>query len=99
MSMNLHAKCSTGTIDLWQTPTKVTSMILVDSSGPVCKLKGKKARRALYAYIAWVMDAGTVVIATTEESKAYEEDFVRRREHAEYVEGFLNESSLEVYAL
>lgn len=55
MSMNLHARCGKEKFDLWQTPTSVTNMALVQADGSISQeVTGKKARRALYIYLEWV---------------------------------------------
>jgi hypothetical protein len=55
--MNLNLKCDGKKINLWQTPTRITSMLMVDKNGKVecfkC-LRGNNAKRVLHAYIAWV---------------------------------------------
>lgn len=51
MSMNLS--CSE--VELWQTPTHITHMCLMEASGTVAfEVKGKRAVRALYMYMEWV---------------------------------------------
>ena len=51
MSMNLHCN----KIDLWQTPTHITYMCMINNDGKIeYELTGKKALRALYIYIEWV---------------------------------------------
>jgi len=57
MSMNLNFKYNGKEVRLWQTPTKVTSMLMVDHNGEVesfKKLTGRNAKRVMWAYIAWV---------------------------------------------
>ncbi len=55
MSMNLHAKTVSGSIELWQTPTQITYTICVDENGIAGELKGKAAKRAMQAYKQWVL--------------------------------------------
>lgn len=51
MSMNLHCDV----IELWQTPTQITFMCMVQPDGAVpFELKGKKAKHALEIYKQWV---------------------------------------------
>lgn len=95
--MNLHATCNGKPIDLYQTPTHITRMILVSSDGPVTSLKGKKARRALYSYLVWVLNLGTQVFNSEEEKRDYYEQMKWREAHAKEVQEFLKCSYLEVY--
>lgn len=100
MSMNLGATCNDGrAIELYQTPTYITRMILVSSDGPVASLKGKKARRALHSYIEWVLEEGSQVFDSDEEYSEYLERANIRREHARDIEKFLDCPDLEVYWL
>jgi hypothetical protein len=56
MSLNLH--CSE--CDLWQTPTYVTEMCMVQNDGTIPgELTGAKARHALYIYTMWVNDSAS----------------------------------------
>ena len=51
MSMNLHC---TG-IELYQTPTQITEMCMVQPNGTIeGELTGKKALQAIQIYIQWV---------------------------------------------
>jgi len=97
MSMNLHAECAGKPIELQQTPTHITRMIMVSSDGPVTSLTGKKARRALYSYIAWVLDARTQMFNSEEEKRAYYEQMKWRRAHVKEVQKFLECADLKVY--
>lgn len=57
MSNNLYCKIDGNKIDLWQTPTRITAILLVNEHGeldPFDKLTGKHAKRVLWAYINWV---------------------------------------------
>lgn len=94
MSMNLCATCNGKPIELYQTPTYITRMILVSSDGPVVSLKGKKARRALHSYIEWVLNPGALVFETPQEYIEWE---LRIQEHAINVKKVLDCTDLEVY--
>ena len=51
MSNNLHIQVDDVELDLYQTPTYITNMCMVNSKGSVALLLvGKKARRAIQAY-------------------------------------------------
>lgn len=51
MSMNLYCN----KIELWQTPTYISYMCMVSSSGLILSVvKNKRAKQALYCYIHWV---------------------------------------------
>ncbi len=54
MSMNLRLEVNGREVELWQTPTMITRMLLVDKDGTIDLRSGKKARRALQGYIIWV---------------------------------------------
>jgi len=70
MSMNLHCK----QLELWQTPTHITYMCVMQDDGKISSnLKGKKARRALYMYRQWVRSCINGVWDDEEERKSHEE--------------------------
>jgi hypothetical protein len=71
-------------------------MILVSSDGPVGRLKGKKARRALNSYIEWVLDPGSLVFDSDDEYLHWREI---RNEHVMDVGKILDCPDLEVYEL
>jgi len=55
MSMNLTLKIDGREIDLWQTPTYITYMCLMDSDGKYStKTEPEEAKRAIWCYITWV---------------------------------------------
>ena len=57
MSNKLHCKIDDKEIKLWQTPTRITDILLVNEHGaldPFDKLTGKHAKRVMRAYINWV---------------------------------------------
>ncbi len=54
MSMNLYVEVDGQKLDLWQTPTQITTMCLATKDGVAYELKGSKAKRALHCYRAWV---------------------------------------------
>jgi len=96
MSMNLHATCNGKPIELYQTPTYITRMVLVSSEGAVASLKGKKARRALNSYIEWVLDPGYLVFNSNAEHMDWLEIC---NHHIEEVRKFLDCPDLEVFGL
>ena len=54
MSMNLRLEVNGRKVELWQTPTMITRMLLVDKHGTIDMRSGKNARGALLGYIIWV---------------------------------------------
>lgn len=55
MSMNLTLEVDGRDIELWQTPTYITHMCLMDSDGKYStKTTPIEARRAIWCYITWV---------------------------------------------
>ena len=55
MSMNLHLKINGQEYDLWQTPTSITYMCMVNDEGKYeFGLEGQKAKRSLQIYKVWV---------------------------------------------
>ena len=57
MSMNLNLTVDGEHVNLFQTPTYVTNMCLVDSKGKVHSgVKGVEAKRAIHIYLRWVKD-------------------------------------------
>lgn len=96
MSMNLYAKCKSGEIELWQTPTQITYMILVDGDGVVRSAKGYRAKRALHSYIRWVEGSMDGAWKSEKELNDYREIV---KSHVEYVKSFLDKAGLKVYYL
>ncbi len=54
MSMNLHIKVNGKDLELFQTPTQITEMCMCTEDGVVFELNGKKAKRAIECYVAYV---------------------------------------------
>lgn len=55
MSMNLTLKVNSRNIELWQTPTYITYMCLMDSDGKYStKTELEEAKRAIHCYLTWV---------------------------------------------
>jgi len=55
MSMNLHLKVDDQEIDLWQTPTSITHMCLVNHNFEIqFEVEGEAALRAIAIYTTWV---------------------------------------------
>ena len=99
MSMNLHASCAGKPIELYQTPTYITRMILVSSNGPVACLKGKQARRALHSYFAWLLYPKSQVFGSDKEYEEFKNMLEVRKNHVKEVQKFLESPDLEVYEL
>ncbi len=93
MSMNLYMECDGESLSLRQTPTQITYTICVDDEGPVSFLKGKKAKRALRAYIEWVRYSSN---GCWESSEALEEAINENTRHIEEMSRYLNCKKLKV---
>lgn len=97
MSMNLHAESRGKAIELWQTPTWVTYMALVDCDGNVrSSVKGKEARRAIFIYLEW---AKSSLSGTWKDAARLEESRRRVTSHVEYVKDAIADGRIEVYML
>jgi len=97
MSDNLCAKCGKDVINLWQTPTQITRIILVDDRGGIKMLKGKNARRALMAYREWVRYSRN---GSWESMDALNEYTEAVNEHIWYIDQILDSfKPLEVYTI
>lgn len=96
MSMNLHAKTCSGTIDLWQTPTYITRMCLMSASGQKNRVKGKRATRALRCYIEYCRGTLDGSWSSSVDLQLRIESF---REHKKFIDTIINEKSLEVYMM
>jgi hypothetical protein len=58
MSMNLNVRFDNIKYDLWQTPTQISYMCIIQSDGNYPeKLTGNKAKQALQIYKVWVLHA------------------------------------------
>jgi len=97
MSMNLHIKADGEELSLLQTPTHITYMCLVNSKGEIKgQINGKKALRAVHAYLLWVDQT------LDGEYKDHPEDFQSAREnvleHKRYILNSISScKNLEVY--
>jgi hypothetical protein len=98
MSMNLHARIDKHEIDLWQTPTQITYMCLIDNNGKkVSELKGKQAKRALAVYMAWVEGSINGAWESHEAMKDHEENI---ESHIAYLHSILKKAKrIYVYVL
>lgn len=95
--MNLYAKADGKyTLDLWQTPTRITYTLCVDENGPAERLTGKNARRALQAYYQWVKYSTNGSWSSKEELETAIENV---REHLEYIRPYLNSKKIEVWVM
>ena len=97
MSMNLHLKVDGSNIDLWQTPTYITNMCLVSSKGVENEVAGKKAIRAMNAYLEWVKQTVSGTYNSLEEANEYREVV---NEHEKEILDVLNTAkTIRVYQL
>lgn len=94
--MNLHCNH----VNLWQTPTWITNMCMMDADGIHFEFKGKKAVRALKAYLEWAASMLPYRVANTEkETKDNEEFYANLRSHKRDVEAAFTSKDLRVYQL
>lgn len=93
MSMNLNARCSSGNINLWQTPTQISYTILPRKYSEV---KGVKAREALERYIEWIEYSTSGALYSLEELENAKEIV---KQHIEYVSSFLEDKKLCVWVM
>ena len=77
MSMNLICNH----LELWQTPTEITYMCLMESDGRRQELKGKAAIRALRIYMQWVQSTGIRIARTPEEITQMDRQRVQINSH------------------
>ena len=98
MSMNLYIKVDGECLKVYQTPTYITYMCLVNSKNEIKpSITGKKALRVVYAYLYWV-DSTSDGVYENIEAAEYQRSVVRK--HREYIAGALLEhKKLEVYTL
>lgn len=69
MSMNLQASVDGDSIFLYQTPSYITFMCLLDTDNEVKnELSGKKAIHALHLYMQWVQFLADGVFRTREQA-------------------------------
>ena len=95
MSMNLHCN----NVDLWQTPTYITWMCMAEKDGYSMEFKGVKAKRALQAYIQWVMGINGSFCGNEEEYQIHLADIKADREHCDSVRKAIESKGLVVYVM
>jgi hypothetical protein len=88
-------------MDLWQTPTNITHLCLMDHDGIHWVVKGKAAARALRCYLEWVKSLYPYSVMNTKEEEEANAD------HRELCDGLekeiltliKNPRGLEVFAI
>jgi len=97
MSINLHMEVKRIKIDLWQTPTFITYMCLVNDKGKVRgAVKGKEARRSLYIYLEWVRSHASGMFKSSEDAN---DARLTVNEHLEELLKYVDERSLILYMM
>ena len=82
MSMNLHITAGCEDIFVYQTPTHITYMCMMDGSGKVAgELKGAQAMRAIACYIEWVKSRGNGVYKSHKEAEEIRRDISEHIAH------------------
>lgn len=96
MSMNLNCTAGGECIELWQTPSRITYMCVVQNDGSVpYRLVGKKAKHALYIYMQWVKYSTNGVWKSDVELKEAQDNV---KEHLAYLQDGISRSKrIEVY--
>lgn len=94
MSMNLHIECDGHQLSIRQTPTQITRMICVNHEGVQWELRGKDARRALYAYCNWIQYSTDGVWKS---EKELDETIQYVKEELEYLEPYLKSKKIRVW--
>ena len=95
MSMNLYARVNKQRIELWQTPTSITYMCMMDTDGVHSEFTGAKAKRALRCYLEWVM---STLNGVWDDPKAYERAKATTMAHAKEIKDVLAaKCKLETY--
>lgn len=92
MSMNLNASTKDGVIELWQTPTQISYVILPPALG--LEVTGKAAREALIRYAEWVKYSVNGMYPSAE---AATQARIFADEHARHVLQFVGRRSLRVW--
>jgi hypothetical protein len=96
MSMNLHCN----QVELWQTPTYVTHMCLMNKDGIAADATGDEAVRALRCYLEWARTLLPYSVAKTAEHQKANEDFhATFKKHSAEVTAVFGKEGLEVYLL
>ena len=98
MSMNLTVECGGAYLDLWQTPTYITYMCVMNSAGQTGTLTGDDAIRALHMYLTWVKNS---LNGVWNDKQAYQDTIERVQDEVDNVKNFLQnhpEGDFEVYA-
>lgn len=84
MSNNLYCKIDNKEIRLWQTPTRITAILLVNENGeldPFDKLTGNDAKRVRWAYMGWVWNRRNEVTLYHYDGTSNRENYDNHRKH------------------
>ncbi len=94
MSMNLVAFVGKEEVNLYQTPTHITYMCLMNKDGLIeHELTGDEAKRALFLYLEWVKSTNNGV---WEDEEALESARQRLGFHVSSIMEIINEEALVV---
>ena len=98
MSMNLYIRVDGKDLNVYQTPTHITYMCLVDSNGKIKpEVYGKKALRAIHTYLLWVDQKSDGVYEDAAHAKSAK-NYVE--EHKKYIlDSISSFKKLEVYTI
>ncbi len=94
MSMNLIAFIGKEEVDLYQTPTHITYMCLMNKDGLIeHELTGDEAKKALFLYLEWVKSTNNGV---WEDEEALESARQSLNYHVKSIMEIINEETLVV---
>ena len=91
MSINLNISSNLGKLDIYQTPTYVSYMCVVDGKGDLKSRQGKKALRSIQIYLQWVESIKNETFANEEDAKARRDSV---NEHINTVKEWIEESAV-----
>ena len=96
--MNLHIEIDGEELSVWQTPTQITYMCLVQPDGSVAEVvRGQKARHAIYIYLQYVKYS---LNGVWNDAKQLEDARQNVAEHLKEVEALLKTAKkLEVWVM
>ena len=96
MSLNLNAKSKDVLLNLRQTPTSISLALICDHNGEIHELRGKEAKRAMYAYMYWLREIYCGVFETPEDANDRHTIY---NEHIEYLKPYIENDDLVVWVM
>lgn len=87
MSMNIKFKSNIGSLDVVQTPTQITRMLLTNTDGDIVVKKSNAALHALYQYRTYVKESINGSYSSNEE---YNNKSNQIKQHIIEINNFIN---------